>query len=108
MAAATYLFLHDGIWHILFNMLFLWMFGADLETHVGHASILCLFFSDGNWGRPHQRPGKDACSIRMARAFSVAIPTIGASGAIYGVLLAAAIMFPDRQIWLIPFPVRFR
>ena len=36
---------------------------------------------------------------------SVAIPTIGASGAIYGVLLAAAIMFPDRQIWLIPFPV---
>jgi membrane associated rhomboid family serine protease len=33
------------------------------------------------------------------------IPTIGASGAIYGVLMAAAILFPDRQIWLIPFPV---
>jgi membrane associated rhomboid family serine protease len=100
----TYLFLHDGIWHILFNMLFLWMFGADLERTWGTHRFYVYYFLTGI--------GAGLINVLVktlldphGTGISVAIPTIGASGAIYGVLLAAAIMFPDRQIWLIPFPV---
>lgn len=100
----TYIFLHDGIWHILFNLLFLWMFGADLERAWGTHRFYVYFFLTGI--------GAGLINVLVktlldphARGMSIAIPTIGASGAVYGVLLAAAIMFPDRQIWLIPFPV---
>jgi membrane associated rhomboid family serine protease len=101
---ATYLFLHDGIWHLFFNMLFLYFFGMDLErtwgtrrfyeyyllTGIGAGAITVLI----NVLRdPH---GTEALS---------GTPTIGASGAIFGVLIAAGIMFPDRQVWLIPFPI---
>jgi membrane associated rhomboid family serine protease len=101
----TYLFLHDGILHILFNMLFLWMFGSDLERAWGTHRFYVYFFLTGI--------GAGLINVLVktlldphGTGLSVAIPTIGASGAIYGVLLAAAIMFPDRQIWLIPFPVQ--
>jgi membrane associated rhomboid family serine protease len=70
----TYIFLHAGLWHLLINLLVLWMFGRDLEL---------------TWG---------------SRKFNVG-PTIGASGAIFGILLAMAILFPHQQVWLIPFPV---
>jgi membrane associated rhomboid family serine protease len=100
----TYLFLHDGILHILFNMLFLWMFGADLERAWGTHRFYVYFFLTGI--------GAGLTTVLVKTlvypfwpGVSVTDTTIGASGAIYGVLLAAAIMFPDRQIWLIPFPV---
>jgi membrane associated rhomboid family serine protease len=100
----TYLFMHGGLLHLLFNMLFLWMFGADLERAWGTHRFYVYFFLTGI--------GAGLINVLVktlldphAKGLSVAIPTIGASGAIYGVLLAAAIMFPDRQIWLIPFPV---
>ena len=101
----TYLFLHDGIWHILLNMLFLWMFGVDLERAWGTHRFYAYFFTTGIGA------GLTTVLVKIAlNAFGVGlnldIPTIGASGAIYGVLLAAAIVFPDRQIWLIPFPVQ--
>jgi membrane associated rhomboid family serine protease len=100
----TYLFLHDGILHILFNMLFLWMFGSDLERTWGTHRFYVYFFVTGIGA---------GCTTVLVKTLlyalgvhvSLLIPTIGASGAIYGVLLAAAIVFPDRQIWLIPFPV---
>ncbi|HVA94251.1 MAG TPA: rhomboid family intramembrane serine protease [Candidatus Dormibacteraeota bacterium] len=101
----TYLFLHGGIWHIFFNLLFLWMFGVDLERAWGTHRFYVYFFLTG--------VGAGLINVLVKTALdphgtgiSVAIPTIGASGAVYGVLLAAAIMFPDRQIWLIPFPVQ--
>ena len=100
----TYLFLHDGIWHLLFNMLFLYFFGMDLERTWGTRRFYEYFFLTGI--------GAGLINVLIktlldphGTGFSFAIPTIGASGAIYGVLLAAGIMFPDRQVWLIPFPI---
>ncbi len=99
----TYLFLHGGIWHLLINMLFLWMFGSDLERAWGSRRFTTYFILCG--------AGAGLINVVVKTALdpsgqgSSIVPTIGASGAIYGVLLAAAIVFPDRQVWLIPFPV---
>ena len=101
----TYLFLHDvhSVWHLLFNMLFLWMFGRDLEHAWGRSRFYTYYFVAG--------VGAGCINVLMKMILNFAgaarsdIPTIGASGAIYGILLANAVLFPDRQIWLIPFPV---
>ncbi len=99
----TYLFLHGGLWHLLFNMLFLWMFGCDLERSWGSRRLYNYFFLTG--------VGAALINIAVKTIIdphglgSASIPTIGASGAIYGILLGAAILYPDRRIWLIPFPV---
>ena len=99
----TYIFLHGGLFHLLINMLMLWMFGRELEMVWGKRRFLNYFLLCGvgagvltilvkfvplAWG---QRPSD--------------IPTIGASGAIFGILIANAILFPDRQIWLFPLPL---
>lgn len=101
----TYLFLHGGIGHLLFNMLFLWMFGVDLERTWGTHRFYVYYFLTGI--------GAGLLNVLVKTLLdphgtgsAVLNPTIGASGAIYGVLLAAAIVFPDRQVWLIPFPVQ--
>jgi membrane associated rhomboid family serine protease len=99
----TYLFLHGGLWHLLINMFVLWMFGADLERTWGARRFYIYFFVTG--------AGAGIIDIIVKTLLdphglgSSWNPTIGASGAIYGVLLAAAMVFPDRQVWLIPFPV---
>jgi membrane associated rhomboid family serine protease len=99
----TYLFLHGGLWHLLINLLILWMFGSDLERTWGRRRFLNYFFMCG--------VGAGLLNVLVKTladpqgAGSSWIPTIGASGAIYGVLVACAILFPDREIWLIPFPV---
>ena len=100
----TYLFLHGGIFHLLFNMLFLWMFGADLERTWGTRRFYTYYFLTGIGAGLINVLVKTALDPGGTGA-SVMIPTIGASGAIYGVLLASAIVFPERQVWLIPFPV---
>jgi len=104
----TYMFLHGGISHILFNMLSLWMFGVELERMWGTA-----FFT-----RYYLVCGVGAAVTTMLLSF---LPgeigqqlyyslTIGASGAIYGVLLAYAMYFPDRRIlfyFLFPIPAKY-
>src|SRR5665213_2026009 len=98
----TYLFLHGGLMHLLFNMLFLWLFGVDLERSWGARRFYTYFLLTG--------VGAGVINVLVKTILdpqgigSSTIPTIGASGAIYGVLLAAAIVFPDRKVWLIPFP----
>jgi membrane associated rhomboid family serine protease len=95
----TYLFLHDGIFHLFFNMLFLYFFGMDLERTWGTRRFYEYYFISGIGA---------GCITVLIKALldihgtgsSIAIPTIGASGAIFGVLIAAAIMFPDRQVWI--------
>jgi membrane associated rhomboid family serine protease len=96
--AATYMFLHAGIFHIVFNMLALWMFGAELErtwgtryflkfyavTGIG-AGLLTVLFSLLPFGFAQQLLHSNI---------------IGASGAIYGLLLAYALYFPDRPIYM--------
>jgi len=99
----SYLFLHAGILHILFNLLYLAMFGADLEHSWGSRKFYTYFFLCGVSAGvinvivkllidPHGRG-------------SALVPTIGASGAIYGILLANAVLLPHRRVWMFPLPV---
>jgi membrane associated rhomboid family serine protease len=88
---ATYMFLHAGFWHILFNMFGLWMFGCELERTWGSRRFLHYYFLTGIGA---------GVIIVLLSPFS-SIPTVGASGAIYGVLLAFGVLFPTRII-LVP------
>jgi membrane associated rhomboid family serine protease len=102
---ATYAFLHGGFGHIIWNMLALWMFGADIEQIWGTRRFLQFYFFCAvgagicvvianyllPWGNPN-------------------LPTIGSSGAIFGILMVYAIMFADREIlwgFLIPIKVKY-
>jgi len=94
----TYMFLHGGLFHILFNMLALWMFGAELERIWGTRYFLKFYFVTGI--------GAGALTVLFsllpfgfAQQLQYAI-IIGASGAIYGLLLAYALYFPDRPIYM--------
>ena len=104
----TYLFLHDigSIWHILMNMFMLWMFGRELEVVWGRSRFLRYYFLTGVGA------GVINVVVKLLPALfgqgipkSAYIPTIGASGAIFGILVACAILFPDRRVYLFPFPV---
>ncbi len=88
----TYMFLHGGIWHILFNMLVLWMFGLDLERDWGTRRFLKYYFLCG--------AGAGICVVlvAMVRPAEMLARTIGASGAIYGLLLAFGVLYADRLI----------
>ncbi|MGH9143168.1 MAG: rhomboid family intramembrane serine protease [Vicinamibacterales bacterium] len=98
---ATYMFLHGGVFHILFNMLALWMFGAELERIWGTRYFLKFYFVTGI--------GAGALTVIFSLlpfAFAQQVQhsvIIGASGAIYGLLLAYAMYFPDRPILMIIF-----
>lgn len=100
---ATYLFLHANIWHILFNLLYLAMFGADLEHMWGAKKFYTYFFLCGIGAGLIDLAVRTSLDPHMQRL--ALIPTIGASGAIYGVLLAAAVIMPHRQVWVFPLPV---
>ncbi len=99
----TYIFLHGGLLHLLLNMLFLWMFGRELEQVWGKQRFLNYFFLCGIGA------GLITILIKVMPMLwgrhPTDTPTIGASGAIYGILIANAILFPDRQIWIFPLPV---
>ncbi|MGH7682267.1 MAG: rhomboid family intramembrane serine protease, partial [Candidatus Eiseniibacteriota bacterium] len=86
----TYLFLHGGFFHILFNMLALWMFGTELEGLWGTQRFARFYFATGI--------GAALCSTIVSP--NSTIPIIGASGAIYGLLAAYGILFPDRILLL--------
>ncbi len=100
----TYIFLHGGILHILFNLLYLCMFGADLERAWGSRKFYTYFFICGVGAGVDGRNCENDCWTRTG-AGSALVPTIGASGAIYGVLLAVAVIMPHRQVWVFPLPV---
>lgn len=97
----TYMFLHDptGFLHILFNMLALWMFGKDLEVMWGTERFLRYYFTCGI--------GAGLCAViggyLVGDSHSA---TIGASGAIFGLLLAFGMIFPDAIIIMIIFPIK--
>ena len=97
---ATYIFLHGGFSHILFNLLALWMFGGELENYWGSRKFLFYFFFCGI--------GAGICTVVFSPYQS--IPVIGASGAIYGILLAFGWLFPNRPIYiyfLFPIPAKY-
>ena len=100
----TYMFLHGGLFHILFNMLALWMFGAELERIWGTRNFLKFYFVTGI--------GAGVLSVAFSLLPFAASQQlyksdiIGASGAIYGLLLAYAMYFPDRPIYyMMLFPI---
>jgi rhomboid family protein len=95
----TYMFLHGGVGHILFNMLSLWMFGTDLERTWGTRFFTKYYFVTGIGA---------AVTTLILSFFLDSVyytVTIGASGAIYGLLLAYGMYFPNRTLILIIFPI---
>ena len=96
----TYAFLHstDNITHLLFNMLALWMFGTEIERYVGPRRLLACYFAS-------------VCTAAISQLFipmlfgAPAAPTIGASGGVFGLLLAYAFMFPTRKVALLFLPI---
>jgi membrane associated rhomboid family serine protease len=104
----TYMFLHGGLFHLLFNMLALWMFGVELERMWGSRYFLKYYFVTG--------VGAAATTLVLSLVpmaggeqlyYSL---TVGASGAVYGLLLAYGLYFPDRPIYLylvFPIPAKY-
>jgi membrane associated rhomboid family serine protease len=90
----SYLFLHGGFFHIIFNLFALWMFGSDLESLWGGKKFLFYYFLTGI--------GAGMFDVLLNAIFPSRLPTatIGASGAIYGLLLAYGLLFPERPIYL--------
>ena len=96
----TYLFLHGGITHLLFNMLALWMFGTPLESDWGTRQFLKYYFICGI--------GAGVCDVAMnAMIGNWLTSTIGASGAIYGLLLAFGVCYPEQTVLMgFLFPIK--
>ena len=92
----TYLFLHADFFHILVNMFMLWMFGRELELVWGRDRFLRYYFLTGVGAGLLNILVKSVPTLWGHPPYDA--PTIGASGAIFGVLLACAILFPDRQV----------
>lgn len=96
----TYLFLHGGVWHLIFNMLTLWMFGTPLEQDWGTRPFLKYYFICGI--------GAGLCDVALnAIIGNWGTATIGASGAIYGLLLAFGVCYPDQTVLMgFLFPIK--
>ena len=86
----SYMFLHGSFFHILINMFILWMFGSELERLWGPREFLKYYFITGI--------GAAVCTVAANPASN--IPIIGASGAVYGLLLAYGLTFPNAVIYL--------
>lgn len=85
----TYQFLHGGFFHLFFNMFALWMFGMELETLWGSRRFLTYYLLSG-------------VGAAIVQILIATVPTLGASGAVYGILLAFGMTFPNRQIFMFP------
>jgi membrane associated rhomboid family serine protease len=94
---ATYALLHGGFFHLLFNMFALWMFGCELERAWGTRMFVKYALVTGI--------GAGISTVIVSP--HLAIPTIGASGLVYGILLAYGLLFPNRLIYLyFLFPIK--
>ena len=106
----THMFMHGGFWHLFFNMYSLLFFGAAVERAIGQKKFLILYFLCGlgavalhmgvQWFQLHYMAG-DPMRI-------LTVPTVGASGAIYGILIAFAMLHPDATLVLLfpPIPLK--
>jgi membrane associated rhomboid family serine protease len=96
----TYAFLHAGPSHIFFNMLWLWWFGAQLEMDWGHKKFM-EFYSFCVVGAALVTV---AVSYTGVAGVQPSRPTVGASGGIFGILMAFAMLYGEQEIWLFPIP----
>jgi membrane associated rhomboid family serine protease len=104
---ATYMFLHDtqSPLHILLNMLMLWMFGSDLERHWGGREFLRYYLISGIGGGVFAT----VMGLLMAGRGEDQFVTIGASGAVFGLIVAYGTVFADRTVlFMMLFPMRAR
>ena len=86
----TYLFFHGSIWHVLINMFVLWMCGSELERLWGKEHFLKFYFVTG----------VGAGLVTIIFGLNSMTPIVGASGAVYGVLLAYGLTYPNRTVYL--------
>lgn len=129
----THMFMHGGFWHIFLNMWALWMFGKTLESVWGSKRFLVYFLVTGLGAAffhelvmyiemaPQMADFKAAYHVdtltveRLNQSFSstsqfhelirnLFTPTVGASGAVFGILLAFGMLFPNTPLFIIPFP----
>lgn len=93
----TYMFLHGSFGHVFFNLFALWIFGQSIENFWGTNRFVIYYFLTGI--------GAALLHMWIGGAGS---PTVGASGAVYGILLAFGMMFPNRYIILLipPIPIK--
>ncbi len=117
----TYMFMHGGWEHIIFNMFALWMFGCVVERVWGPRKFLFYYITCGIGAGLFQEaaqyvsyimenlPAYDFVTIDGARmtmgSYLNQWTTVGASGAIYAILLAFGMLFPEQRIFIFPFPV---
>jgi len=98
----TYAFLHGDTWHLFFNMLGLWMFGSELER----------LWGSRRYGQFLLASVLAAAAAQLVITFLARspVPTVGASGALYGLLLAFGMLFPNRTIMPLfpPIPMKAR
>jgi membrane associated rhomboid family serine protease len=102
----TYSFLHAGLFHILFNMLQLWMFGSQIERDWGYTKFLEFYFYCAI-AAALVTVGISYLGTVSAFEFLGIVPTtitVGASGAIYGVMIAFAMLHGDQEFMLFPLP----
>lgn len=92
----TYMFLHAGFGHLFSNMFALWMFGRSLEYELGSQRFLTYYMVCGI--------GAALIQIGIASLFGEDLTLLGASGAVFGLLLAFGLMHPNNMIYIIPFP----
>ncbi|MCP9768048.1 rhomboid family intramembrane serine protease [Lacihabitans sp. LS3-19] len=109
----SYMFLHGGIGHLFSNMFGLFIFGSALETYMGSKKFLIYYLICGigaailnsglDFYQMSQIPVDSIDYLRQAR-----IPMVGASGAIFGILMAFAFLFPNVEMMLLffPFPIK--
>lgn len=116
----TYMFMHGGFTHIFFNMFMLWMFGSVVERMWGTKRYLFYYIFCGigaglcqELAQYIQYVSDDLANYQMVNTGSAVIPisqflnqwtTVGASGALYALLLAFGMMFPNERMFIIPFP----
>jgi len=96
----THMFMHGGFWHIFFNMYTLFIFGCIVEQVIGSKKFAIFYFVCGL--------GAAAMHLGVQSFGSISsqmTPTVGASGAIYGVIIAYAMLFPDAKLTLLFPPV---
>lgn len=111
----TYMFMHGGIWHIFFNMYALLMFGSVLERALGTKRFLLLYFICG-FGAVALHIGVQYFQMQHALSHGqtqnyydlLSTPMLGASGAIYGILIGFAMLNPDAVLVLLfpPIPLK--
>lgn len=95
----TYQFLHGGIFHLLFNMLAVWMFGCDLERRWGSNFFLRYYFVTVLGGG----------FLNTIFLPSQMVPSIGASAGVYGILLAYGLIYPNRIVYFyFLFPIKMK